>query len=115
MNTPQEMLMNESEEMKYYNLDESDWNPNPKPKSYFSTLNPTTLLEQLAFVFAKSATRPTMNAHAFMNYEHEFDLTNSYVPTKEETLSILDERTDATNNKPIEGVGNVQFGDVVDK
>lgn len=55
-------------------------NPNLKLK----TLNPTTLLEQLAFVFTESEIRPTMNTHKLINYELECDLSNSYIPTEEE-------------------------------
>ena len=38
----------------------------------------TTLLEQLALVFKESESRPTMNAHEFINHELEFDLNNPY-------------------------------------
>ena len=77
------------------------------------TLNPTTLLEQLALVSLESETRPTMNAHEFINYVLDFDLNNLYIPIEEEIISMLNERDNATNNEPIEEVDNVQIGDVV--
>ena len=38
------------------------------------TLNPITFLEQLALVFAKSESGPTMHAHKFINYELKFHI-----------------------------------------
>lgn len=73
------------------------------PNSNFKTLNPTTWLKQLAFVFAKSETRPTMNVYKFIKHELESDLSNSYQASEEEIWSILDERDDAVDNKLIEG------------
>ena len=55
-----------------------------------------------------------MNAYKFIKHELEYDLSNSYQPSGEEIWSILDERDDAVDNKLIEGVKNVQIGDVVD-
>jgi hypothetical protein len=77
----------------------------------FKTLNPTTLLNQLAFVFAKSETKPTMNAYEFIKHELECDLSNSYIATKKEICNILD---DVVDNKLFEGIKNMQIGDVVD-
>ena len=64
-------------------------------------------------VSAESETRPITNAHEFINYELEFVLNNPYTPIEEEITCMLDERDDATDNEPIEEVGNVQIGDVV--
>ena len=47
--------------MRIFNLDEIDINPNLRP------LNPTTLMEQLALVYAESETGPIMHAHKFIN------------------------------------------------
>ena len=58
---------------------------------------------------------PIMNAHEFINYEVEFTLNNLYIPIEKEIISMLDARDDATDNKPIEEVGNVQINDVVDR
>ena len=56
--------LDESEAMKLHDLDEIDKN---------LTLNPSTLLEQLALVSAKSKIERNMNAHEFFDYELEFD------------------------------------------
>ncbi len=61
------------------------------------TLNTTTLLEQLALVFAESETGPTMNAHEFINYDVESTLSNPYVPIEDEIIDMLDAKDDATN------------------
>lgn len=53
---------------------------------------------------------PTMNAS---NYELEFDLNKVHIPIVEEIIGMLDERTNATGNEPIEEADNVQIGDVV--
>ena len=55
----------------------------------------------------------TMNAHEFVDYELEYDLNNSYIPTKEEIIGMLDGGGDEADNKPIEEVDNVQISDVV--
>jgi hypothetical protein len=39
--------------------------------------------------------------------------SNSYIPTEEEIIGMLDERDDVTDNEPIEEVDNAQIGDVV--
>ena len=75
--------------------------------------NITTVLEQLALVSKESECGPTMNAHEFIHYELEFDLNNPYIPNLEEIIGMLDERRDAFDNEPIEGVDNVQISDVV--
>lgn len=61
------------------------------------TLNTTTLLEQLALVFAVSETGTTMNAHEFITYDVESTLSNPYVPTEDEIIDMLDAKDDATN------------------
>ena len=61
----------------------------------------------------KSEFGPTMNAHEFTSDELELDLNNPYIPIEEEIISMLNERDDAVDNEPIEGVDNVQIGDVV--
>ena len=50
-----------------------------------------------------------MNTHEFINYELEFDLNNPHMLMKEEIIGMLDERDDAIDNEPIEGVGYVQI------
>ena len=62
----------------------------------------TIFLEQLALVFTKSESGPTMNAHECINYELKFDLKNTYIPIEEEIIGLLDWRGDATDNEPIE-------------
>jgi hypothetical protein len=53
----------------------------------------------------------------FIDYELEYELINSYIPTEEDIIGMLDGGGDeADNNKPIEEVDNVQVSDmVVDK
>lgn len=68
------------------------------------TLNPTTLLEQLALVFVKSGTGPTTNLHEFINYVLELDLNNPYIPIEEGVISMLYERDDATDNSLVEDI-----------
>ena len=63
-------------------------------------------------VSVESETRPTMNAHEFINYELEYDLNNPYKHAGE-IISMLDERDDVADNEPLEEVENVQIGDVV--
>jgi hypothetical protein len=62
--------LDESEAIEFYNLDELTENltQNPKPK----TLNPTTLLEQLALVYVESEIESTMNAHEFIKFLHTY-------------------------------------------
>ena len=98
------VYLDKSKGMKFYNLDEID---------ITLTLNPITLLEQLALVFGKSEIILTTNACEFIDYEHKFDLNNSYLPIEEEITSMIDERDDAHDNKVIEEVDNVQIGAVV--
>ena len=62
---------------------------------------------------AKSGTGPTTHAHEFINYELGFDPNNPYIPIKEDIISVLDARDDATENGPIEEANNVWPGDVV--
>ena len=71
------------------------------------------LLEQLALVSKESECGPTMNTHEFINYELEFDLNNSYIPTEEEIIGMLDEGGDAADNECMEEVDNVQIIDVL--
>ena len=40
-----------------------------------------------------------MNAHEFIDYELEFDLSNPYIPIEEESIGMLDERDDAIENE----------------
>ena len=68
-----------------------------------------TLFEKLALVSKESESGPTMNVHELKNCELEFDLNNSYTPTKEEIISILDGGGDSTINEPTEEVDNVQI------
>ena len=42
------------------------------------------------FTFVESETKPTMNAHEFINYELELDLRNPYIPI-EKIIGMLDE------------------------
>lgn len=78
------------------------------------TLNPTTLLKHLALVSTKCESRPTMNAHGFINYELEYDLNNSHILNEEEIIGILGEGDDASDNaKLIKEVDNVQIVDVL--
>jgi hypothetical protein len=46
-------------------------------------------------------------------FEVEFIVNSLYIPTEEEVIGILDARDDASDNKPIEEVGDVQINDVV--
>ena len=50
-----------------------------------------------------------MNACAFIIYELEFNLSNSYVSIEEGGVSLLNERDDTIDNEPIEEVDNVQI------
>jgi hypothetical protein len=65
-------------------LDEVDKNLDP--------VYPTTVLGQLALVIAEIETRPTLNAHEFINNELEFDLNSSYIAIAEKIIGMLDER-----------------------
>jgi hypothetical protein len=47
----------------------------------------------------ESETRPTMNAHDFINYEVEFDLHNPYIPIMKEIIHMLDDKDDAVDNE----------------
>jgi hypothetical protein len=71
-------------------------------------LNPTTILEQVALLFAGNKIKRTMDAHEFIDYELEFDLNNPYVHDEEEITSMLEGIDDPIDNEPIEKVDNVQ-------
>ena len=64
-------------------------------------------------VHAKREIGPNMNAHEFIDYELEFDLSNPYMPIEEKIIGMLDERDDAIDNEHVEEVDNVQIGDVM--
>lgn len=91
------VVLDESEALNFYNLDEIDKSTNTKP--YY-------LLEQLALVVVESETRPTVNAHKFIHYELKFDLNNHYTPIREKIVCMLNERDDAIYNERIEEVDN---------
>lgn len=64
----------------------------------------------MALVFEQSQIGPTTNAHEFINYELE--LKHSLRPYWRGDCAWW--RKYATNNEPIEKVGNVQISDVVE-
>ena len=64
-------------------------------------------------VCVESEVEPPRNAREFINYELELYLSNPCIHVEEEITSMLDEKDDATDNKPVEEVDNVQVGDVV--
>jgi len=51
-----------------------DRNPHPKPYDFTGTIG--------IGIYAKRETRPTMNAHEFINFELELHLNDPYIPTK---------------------------------
>jgi hypothetical protein len=65
-------------------------------------LNPTTILEQVALLFAGNKIKRTMDAHEFIDYELEFDLNNPYILIEEEIIGMLDEGGDVVDKEPIE-------------
>lgn len=91
--------LNESEAIKFYNLNGNDITANPDP------WNHATLLEYLVLVSIKS--RPTITTYEFINYELQFDLNNPYTLIKE-IIGMLYERDNAADN--CEPKGNIGKG-----
>jgi hypothetical protein len=84
--------LDESEAMKFSNLDNIDNNPNPKSYYLIGTIGIGVCRE--------------------WNWTH-YDLNNPYIPIEEGIISMLNERDGATDNSPLEEVDNTQVGDVV--